>query len=189
MPRELLTSVARKRPGGDLQVMDSSLGCHAAGCRFRRVHRRLAARAFDLRHEPQVGFPLRGVASRRAPREEVCTVGMAHPRRYRIQRYDGSIHVLRSILSGWQNRPAATAGGRRRERVQAWVFAEGSASGARPHELVRHSAQVSCSASQRRARSPGRKQYSPPRVTTKLGMFCRRRRMGCSGMVTVPVPS
>ena len=49
--------------------------------------------------------------------------------------------------------------------------------------------QVFRSASQRSADRLGPKQYSPPRVTTKLGKPCRRRRIGRSGMVNVPVPS
>ena len=44
-------------------------------------------------------------------------------------------------------------------------------------------AQVSRSASQRSARSPGMKQYSPPRLTTKAGSPLRWRRIGCFGMV------
>jgi hypothetical protein len=44
-------------------------------------------------------------------------------------------------------------------------------------------AYVSSSLSQRSARSPGMKQYSPPRVTTNLGMPCRRLRTGFRGTV------
>jgi hypothetical protein len=44
-------------------------------------------------------------------------------------------------------------------------------------------AQVSRSASQRSARSPGMKQYSPPRLTTKAGSPLRWRRIGCFGIV------
>jgi hypothetical protein len=43
-------------------------------------------------------------------------------------------------------------------------------------------AQVSRSASQRSARRPGMKQYSPPRLTTKAGSPLRWRRIGCFGM-------
>ena len=49
--------------------------------------------------------------------------------------------------------------------------------------------QASRSASQRSARRPGAKQYSPPRVTTKGGRFCRRRRIGSCGMVNDATPS
>ena len=49
--------------------------------------------------------------------------------------------------------------------------------------------QVSRSASQRIARRPGAKQYSPPRVMTKGGRSVSRRRMGRCGMVNVPDPS
>ena len=44
-------------------------------------------------------------------------------------------------------------------------------------------AQVSRSASQRSARRPGMKQYSPPRLTTKAGSPLRWRWIGCFGMV------
>lgn len=47
----------------------------------------------------------------------------------------------------------------------------------------RRPAQVSRSASQRSARRPGMKQYSPPRLTTKAGSPLRWRRIGCFGMV------
>ena len=40
-------------------------------------------------------------------------------------------------------------------------------------------AQVSSSASQRSARRPGMKRYSPPRLTTNWGSSVRRRRIGC----------
>ena len=43
--------------------------------------------------------------------------------------------------------------------------------------------QVSSSASQRSARRPGAKQYSPPRVTTNGGRSCSRRRIGRCGIV------
>ena len=48
--------------------------------------------------------------------------------------------------------------------------------------------QFSRSANQRKARSPGAKKYSPPRVTTKAGRPCSRRRIGCCGMVKEPLP-
>ena len=39
------------------------------------------------------------------------------------------------------------------------------------------------------ARSPGAKQYSPPRVMTKGGSSFSRRRIGRSGTVKTPDPS
>ena len=42
---------------------------------------------------------------------------------------------------------------------------------------------VVSSASQRRARSPGRKQYSPPRVTTNCGKPCSRIRRWTLGYI------
>ena len=43
-------------------------------------------------------------------------------------------------------------------------------------------------ASQRSAPSPGTKQYSPPRVIVKREISCSRRRIGCLGIVYIPVP-
>src|SRR5207247_9930054 len=47
---------------------------------------------------------------------------------------------------------------------------------------------VVSSPSHRSARRPGAKQYSPPRVTTKGGSSCRRRRMGRWGIVKLLDP-
>ena len=49
--------------------------------------------------------------------------------------------------------------------------------------FLRRLAQVSRSASQRSARRPGMKQYSPPRLTTKAGSPLRWRWIGRFGMV------
>ena len=50
-------------------------------------------------------------------------------------------------------------------------------------ETSRLTRYVSKAANQRRARRPGAKKYSPPRVTTNRGRPCSRRRIGCCGMV------
>ena len=48
-----------------------------------------------------------------------CPGLVAHPDRYIIQRKDGLIHVIRSSLKGYTNRPAAT-GGSAISREYAW---------------------------------------------------------------------
>src|SRR5207244_191706 len=63
------------------------------------------------------------------------------------------------------------------------------ASRGRCHVVLLSISQVSSSASQRNARRPGAKQYSPPRVTTNGGRLSSRRRIGRRGIVNTPEPS